>query len=303
MTAHGNELRLLVVGASGFVGRHLLAEAHRRSFSALGTQAKSQLPDLLRYDLRDTRIAEVLPSSLLTGDGPAWACVCAGFANVDACGRDPQTSRLVNVTNARRLIDDLAELGFRIVYFSTSAVFDGRSPLYDETMPPAPLHAYGRQKAEMEQFVASHHPSSLIVRLSKAVGADPAERHLFNEWEARVRQGQPIECIAGEAFSPTGVEDIAAAILRLIELGASGLYHVAGRESFERSELARLFLRTGGREALVVDRPPEHFGFVEPRQASSCLDNGKLVALTGSTFTPMPRLLDQFFQALDDGTG
>ncbi len=298
MAALAGEMRVLVAGASGFVGRRLLAEAQRRGYSAAGTRASRPLPGLLPYDLRTDRILDVLPPSFRLGGGQGWACLCAGIAAVEACVRDPRGSRLVNVNHTLRMIDDLAEHGFRIVYFSTSAVFDGRQSLYDESALPAPLHEYGRQKAEVEHYVLSRIPGSLVVRLSKVLSAQAAERHLLSQWAAQVRQGRAIECVCGESFSPTAADDVAAAVLRLLESGASGLFHVANAESFRRDDLARQFLRIWGREAAIVNYPPEHFGFTEPRPLCSCLDNHKLIAATGVRFRPVADIMESFFRSL-----
>lgn len=298
--AHCTERRrLLVIGASGFVGRYLLAAAEARGYAALGTQAASNRPGLAQFDLRTDRVADLLGDKLEAGVDSAWAAICGGIGNVAACGRDPEGTRQINVMHTTRLIDDLTMAGWRVVYFSTSAVFDGRAELYDESQTPAPLHEYGRQKAAVEEYVLSRHPTSVVARLSKAVSTDPTERQLFVEWVTAVRGQQPIACVAGESFSPTATDDIARAVLALVEGDCRGLYHVANQESFPRDRLARLFLETWGQATPVVNYPAEHFGFTEPRPACSCLSNTKLVRATGVMFQPMSQVVRTFCERLN----
>jgi dTDP-4-dehydrorhamnose reductase len=287
-------IAVLVVGASGFVGSHVLAGLRQRGYRVAGTQSASRLPGLFGFNLVADRIARVISHAFPNGTKPGYALVCAGIGSVEACSHDRDGSRLVNVTNTCRLIDDLTKQGFRTIYFSTSAVFDGRGQLYDESAVPSPLHEYGRQKAEVEHYVLSQVPGGVVVRLSKVVGTEPAERHLLSQWWQRVQQQQPIECVAGESFSPTLASDVATAIDGLIDHNASGLFHLAGAEGFHRDELARRFLDVMGANVPVVNQAPEHFGFSEPRPACSCLSNDKLVRATSMRFTPVGEILHAF---------
>jgi dTDP-4-dehydrorhamnose reductase len=286
--------RLLIVGASGFIGGVLFKHFSRIGFQTIGTQSASRRPDLLLFDLGSQRIGEVLPPEFLAGEAPPVACICAACASVEACGKDPVGSRAVNVSGTIQLIDDLAGRGCRIIFVSTSAVHDGKLAIYDESVPAHPINEYGRQKAEVERYVMSRLPDALVVRLSKAIDLAPAPRNLFIEWERHLAEGRPIQCIIDETFSPTWVADISTAIEGLIAANASGLFHVANAECFTREGLARLFLQKVGREVPLVLRPAAHFGFQQPRQVSSCLDNRKLLQALGMRFTPMAELIDLY---------
>jgi dTDP-4-dehydrorhamnose reductase len=123
---------------------------------------------------------------------------------------------------------------------------------------------------------------------------------LLSEWWQRVEQNRPIECVAGESFSPTLTCDVATAIDALIERGLAGLYHLANAEGFHRDALARRFLEVVEADVPIVNHPPEHFGFTEPRPACSCLSNEKLVRATGVRFTPVAEILHSFSHRLKD---
>jgi dTDP-4-dehydrorhamnose reductase len=237
---------------------------------------------------------DVLPSGFLANHPSPVACICAACASVEACGKDPQATRAVNVTGTIRLIDDLAARGCRIIFFSTSAVHDGKRTRYDESIPAEPINEYGRQKAEVEQYVLSQVPGALVARLSKAIDLEPAPRNLFTEWAQNVAERRPIQCIIDETFSPTWIVDIAVATRRLIEENLTGLFHVANAECFTREKLAGLFLQKLGREVPIVCRGAAHFGFREPRPLLCCLDNTKLLRATGTCFKPVGELIDLY---------
>lgn len=305
MVSESRNIPVLVIGASGFVGCHVLAGLRQQGYFAVGTQSTAQCPGLLRFNLVQDRIGSVISSAFDNAPTPGYALLCAGIGSVEACSQDRVGSRLVNVTSTKRLIDDLTERGFSTIYFSTSAVFDGHRLIYDESILPAPLHEYGRQKAEVEDFLLSQVPDAVVVRLSKIVDTDPAGHDLLGDWWKRVRARQPIECVAGESFSPTLAADVAAAIGRLIDRRLSGLFHVANSEGLFRDDMARQFLAAlGGNSPVVpvVNHPPAHFGFTEPRPACSCLCSEKLVRATGTQFRPVAEILRTFCNRLRDAS-
>jgi dTDP-4-dehydrorhamnose reductase len=294
--------RVLVVGASGFVGGHLFGHLSSKGIRTLGTQSTDKHAHFLRFNLVSQRILDIIPREFIAGEGPMVACICAACANVEACGRDPDATRAINVTGTIRLIDDLLERGFRILFVSTSAVHNGKLAIYDESVPADPINEYGRQKAAVEHCVLSQIPSALVIRLSKAIDLAPAPRNLFTEWERHLAESRPIQCIIDETSSPTWVADISTAIERLLSLNLSGLYHVANAERFSRESLARLFMQKVGREVPLILREAAHFGFREPRPASSCLDNQKLLRATGMRFTPIAELIDLYLASANTAT-
>lgn len=293
-SAGGERKRVLVLGASGFVGSHLFNHLASQGFATQGTQSTGRHAGFFQFDLASQRILDVLPPAFLAGGASRWACICAACASGEACGRDPAGTRAVNVSGTIRLIDDLAGEGFRILFVSTSAVHNGKLAIYDESVPAEPINEYGRQKAEVERYVLSQVPGAMVVRLSKALDLVPAPRNLFTEWERHLAEGRPIQCIVDETFSPTWVSDISTAIRHLIASDASGLFHVANAECFTRESLARLFLQKVGRELPLILRPAEQFGFREPRPVSSCLDNRKLLRTVSMRFTPMAELIELY---------
>src|SRR5580704_11316341 len=86
-------MRALVIGASGQVGGHLLAQLNARGHAAAGTRFTSAKSPLPRLDIAEPeRVREAIR------DVEANAVLLpAGFTWVDGCDRDPARSRRENV--------------------------------------------------------------------------------------------------------------------------------------------------------------------------------------------------------------
>lgn len=287
-------MKLAVIGASGFVGRHVLAAARREGHEVIGTQSRPVDPGLAVFDLHRDRLSDRLPASFRGDAEQAWCVVCAAVVPMDRCSADPAYSRSVMVDGTTRLMDDARDRGVRSLFISSGFVFDGLEGYYRESHPRNPINSYGRYKAEVEEYLERSVPEALVLRLDKVVGDDPAERHLFSEWQECALAGRPIACIEGQLFAPTLVDDIARAVMLGCREGLAGVYHVCNREFFARDELARQFLRAMGLKAAVENRPQASFGFAEPRPLKSYLDSTRFAARTGMHFTSVSSMLDNF---------
>jgi len=287
-------MRFIFIGASGFVGRHAMAHAAARGHEVIGTQSAARHPNLLKFNLLEDRLPEVLGKRWRDSDTPVYGVVCASVRQIDRCFRERERTRPINVEKTILAIHDLLDLGFRAVFLSTSYVFSGRRGNYSENDQRDPICEYGRQKAAVEEYLTTKLPQALILRLDKIVGDDPAEEHLFTEWLRWIRSGRPITCIAGQKMCPTLVDDIARALVTACEKGLQGLYNTANPQSIEREELARQFVDILGKQAEIIPRPQSFFNFLDPRPMDTTLDSSRFIQATGMQFTPMKKVIEVF---------
>ena len=123
--------------------------------------------------------------------------------------------------------------GRRLVHLSSDLVFDGVRGRYREDDSPAPVHDYGRSKAEAERSVAELHPEATIVRTSLIYGGpEPGTQ------ERLAREGTRF--FVDEIRSPVRVGDLADAILELLELDVPGPLHLGGADDVSRYDFALL---------------------------------------------------------------
>jgi len=294
-------VRFLIIGASGFVGRHLLAHVRSRGYEALGTQSHARLPGLIAFDLARQRVEDCLPESFLKSHEPKFAVICAAISQIDRCFRDRPISYAINVDGTIRLLQDLLRLEVCPVFVSTSFVFDGHTGYYDEGAVRAPVCEYGRHKALVEEFIEKDAPQTLVVRLDKVVGDDPREEHLFSEWYRLIQDSRPVECMQGQLFAPTHADDVARGIVLACERNLRGVYGLTNSEFFCRDELARQFASALGVTARIVTRPLEAFDFLDPRPLKTYLDCTRFRRATGMQFTSMREAMGAFIEKLRKG--
>ncbi len=285
-----SEGKILVLGGSGFVGRHLRARlvAHVEEDRVVATYNGTPFPGGLKFDARAGSLAEVVPSL----ETFSHAVILLANAHPDNCARNPEVSRALNVTAVKAVIDRLAESGIRPVFASTEVVFNGQKGGYVESDPVNPILLYGKQKAEIEAYLASRVADALILRIANVYGSNPAGGGVMAGWFKTVGDGaETVKCASDYIASPVHVDDVAEAMIRLMEGGCQGIYHVAGPQPLSRLEMFETLLEEMRRAGSVTVRVEpcsiDDFPTEEKRPRDVSMKPDKLMAATGLEMRPL----------------
>src|SRR5260370_14737426 len=125
--------RTVVIGAGGYLGRHLLA-AHREVYpEALGADVAGPWAylDLAAPDIQPLRLRE---------SGYEYAIIAAAVTGLARCETDQEYTRTRNVTGTLELARQLTAEGVTPIFFSTGNVFDSQTGGYADEPPPSPLN-------------------------------------------------------------------------------------------------------------------------------------------------------------------
>jgi len=246
---------LLVLGASGFLGPHVVGAARRAGWRVLAASRQPAAGPVLAGQGPQATLAceaegESAAAALLDEAG-ADALVClTALSRVDLCEREPARAQRLNAIFPGELAAAARARGLRLVHVSTDLVFGAVAPRaggFQESDPPAPVHVYGRTKAEGEARVLAAAPSALVVRLPLLYG-DSAGRGLgaSDQLLAALARGERPALFTDEWRTPLAVQDAAAALVELVERPLAGLLHVAGPARLDRLELGLAVLRAHG---------------------------------------------------------
>jgi dTDP-4-dehydrorhamnose reductase len=158
--------------------------------------------------------------------------------------------------------------GAALVHMSTDALLDGESAPFDESAEPAPVHEYGRWKAQAELHVRSEMPEAAVVRTSLIVRAEPPDRN--SAWVVdALRRGEPVRLFTHELRCPIAVEDLAAQLWEVVSLPPerrAGVWHLAGPEAVSRYALGVLLaLRHSLNPSAIIPAPSASSSAPRPR--------------------------------------
>jgi nucleoside-diphosphate-sugar epimerase len=221
-------VRVLVTGASGFLGHAVCAELGTRGeeVAALVRRPGSE-PDGTSVCVGDLTDTGSLRSALQRARPD---CVIHLAAEI-ATQRDAKKINEVNVEGTQRLLEAcLADGSPRIVFVSTVVTGDAGGAVLEEGSTLPVETAYGRSKQQGEQLVRESGLSSVIIRPSHVYG--PGGWYA-EEIVKRLRQpGRFVVIGKGENWwDVVRVEDVATACVEAAQRAPDGaVYHVVDDE-------------------------------------------------------------------------
>jgi nucleoside-diphosphate-sugar epimerase len=247
-------MKVLVTGASGFVGRALVEEL-RHADGAYEVHPLGRAEG----DLADPGVAK----GTLAETRPDIVVHAAARIGVLRCHDAPELAVRSNVLATALLARAAAAQGVRLVYLSTCDVY-GSAAAADEETPAAPESLYALTKLWGEQAAALYAPEGLtILRLANPYGpgvdageAKGAVPTMLRQAEAR----EPIPVFRGEARSFCWIGDAVRAIRLVLESGEEGTFNIGvDGEAVALVDVARVACElTGAPHELIeeVEPPP-----------------------------------------------
>ena len=230
--------RLLVMGASGQLGRHVAAEAAAAGWRVTGTFRRAPL-DLPGVEWRRLDVVDHAAVARLMDEVRPDAVV---HAVLEMHGSQVWA---VNADGAAAVARAAHAIGARLIHMSSDAIFDGTAAPYAETADPSPVNLYGASKAAAETAVRALDPTAVLIRTSLIIDDDPLDKH--SQMILDIARGlRPEALFTDEVRCPVSVADLAAAILELSDHPFAGVLNVAGADAISRYELGVLVARRHG---------------------------------------------------------
>ena len=257
-------MRVFVTGANGQVGREV-ARVLKGAPLYLATHETD--------NVSDQRIVESI-----VRERPDLVIHAAAMTDVDACEREPEAASRVNEEGTRLVARGAAQAGAFLVTISTDYVFDGdKGTSYVESDQPHPINVYGQSKLAGERAARNETDRVCVVRTAWVFGL--GKNHFITIVLNRLRQGEPVRAVIDKYGSPTSTKDLVAAMLRLVERRATGIYHVAGAGSCNWFEYAEQILKSAGRSHQLEPIQFADLNRPASRPANSALASERLPAL------------------------
>lgn len=261
------ETPVLVTGAAGFIGRHLLCRLHRLGarLTALDLEPGERLPGVrwIRADVRD--ISGANP------DGVRAEVVfhLAAVLGVRYAAENPAETVSVNVAGTARVLGLARSLGAaRFCLLSSSEVYGEPDTLpITEDAPTRPRSVYGWSKVCVEELLQAYTYGGMqgvVIRPFNVYGPGQRDDFVVSRFIRQAREGRPLT-VAGDGTQRrvfTYVDDLVTGMLLAVSRSDRpyGVFNIAGEGDISIAELAQRILPLTGSQAGVVQVPLEALG-------------------------------------------
>lgn len=156
-----DEMKIIVVGANGYIGHALNSQASRL-FEVYGTTSKvskmggsSLLLQLDKPEEFDYEMISVSDVVFLT----------AAISAPDVCSREYDRAWAINVTGTSAFVSNVISRGGRVIFFSSDTVYGEKEAAFNESAECSPAGEYAEMKHEVEKRFLGN-PLFKAIRLS-----------------------------------------------------------------------------------------------------------------------------------------
>lgn len=287
-------MRILITGAGGFVGRHLVRDLAKNGHEAFAFDVKFSIPvdeatDTFIGDLRDSKTVRRIAASV-----KPEACIHLGAISFVPAGKtDPELMFSVNVIGTVNVLEALRKhsADSRILVISSAQVYGSTGSVcaISEDMPIMPVSMYAISKATADlttlAYAKQFKMHTMTVRPNNHTGPGQSTQFAVPSFAQQIKaiargESEPVLKVGNlesERYF-TDVRDVARAYRLLIEKGRPGeAYNLSSQNRIKIGALLdKLCSLAGIKPAFTVD--PEKF---RPTDNSPFLDISKLQNATG----------------------
>jgi len=298
---------VLITGASGYLGQHLLlALSARRDLVLHGTSSglptfEEDFASVCTCHTVDVADAAAL-GALLKRVNPDVVVHAAAISSPRVCAAEPEKCKAVNTPTA--LVDHLPSAG-SIVFLSTDQVYDGDHAPYSDVRGGAaanPINEYGASKLAFERVLRARLPTRHVSLRSSLILGPPAPRRckkagsFLQDCNRMLSDAAGGDFFSNEMRSAVAVEDVVAVITWAIDGGATahpGVYNMGGPESLSRVDIARAVADHRGLPASRARAKPRAPGGISPLDIT--MDSSRLQAASGIRMRPLATTVSTAF--------
>ena len=271
----GKNQKILVTGASGFVGSRIVSALHDRFELITPTH---QYFDITLAENVEEFIQNTKPEAILH---------LAAISNTGYCEEHPDESFLVNVVSVENLARSATKIGAKLIFFSSDQVYNGNleTGLLTEDMPVAPENHYGRDKLLAEERAMAISSDCVALRATWMYDEIRPGMKTHNNFVLNFRNakesGTPLRFATREFRGITWVDDVVSNIPHTLNL-PGGVYNFGAENLLNTYETAYEYAKMLGLDAdkfVIADteRFPEHIRNISiSMEKAHVASNGKI---------------------------
>lgn len=228
------DVDVLVTGATGFLGSHLLERLAADGDVVTATRHSSSIPDDVDADVRWKQMDVLDEESVqeaVAGHDRVYHLAGTGLQS-----SDERTVRAVNEIGTRNVVEACIDAGIERLVFTSTAGTRRTDGIADETDVASPIGVYQQSKAAAERIVDASvdrgleaitvHPTSIF---------GPGDEQFTSRFFTLASDPKLFAHPPGGA-SFVGVEDVADGLVRAMNRGEPGEHYLLGGENLRYRE-------------------------------------------------------------------
>jgi dTDP-4-dehydrorhamnose reductase len=274
-------MKIVVIGGSGIIGSKIVKKLLENNNDVSYTYYENKMDVGIGYkiDIRKKDETENFISKI----NPDLVIHTSALTNIDVCETNKELADSINVEGTKNVVSGCKKNNSKIVYISTSFVFNGDKQKYDESEETYPSTYYGKTKSLGEEIVKNSELSFLILRTDQPY-------YWKEKWQREnsvlrvlqtLKKGQVLKEITDWYNVPTYVPDFVNALENLIVSNLSGIFHVCGSDFVSRYEWSIATAKIFGLDEKLIKPISSENLHLPAKRVNINLSNDKIYQKTG----------------------
>jgi len=233
-------MRILVIGGSGVIGFETVKKLRKLGHDVFFTYYKNKTPipngsyvDIRNKNNLSDTFQKIMPDIVIH---------TTAITNVDLCETDKELATQINVLGTSNIVNECIKNKSKLVYISTSFVFDGTKSNYSEEDPTSPTTFYGITKEQGETLVKNSGLPFLILRTDLPYAKKEKWQHTNSVCRAidTIESGETLNEIIDWYNKPTFIPNFVDIMIELIKNKEEGIFHIVGPDFINRYDFSIL---------------------------------------------------------------
>ena len=212
-------MKIAILGV-GFLGGKLV-EFFSKRFNVVCADINPRSDLVNKIDATNKQEIE----NLLTVEKPDIVIDTIALSSYFVCENNHKLCRKLNFESAKYIAEACKKIDAKMIFISSSYIFDGEKGNYLETDTPNSLNKYALSKIDAEKKVLEL-DRAIVIRSEPMYGFDKGKKQIIfgtNTFEVDVKIGFP-----NILRKPIFIDDVPPIIFSLVEKNQSGIFNIAG---------------------------------------------------------------------------
>lgn len=227
-------MKIFIVGGSGVIGSYFVKSFAKENSDITYTYYKNKAPYPKGINLDIQNRDDTIKT--LKKFHPDHVIIANALTGVDLCETNPSLAESINVKGTRNIVDGCKMINSKLIFISTSAVFNGKKAEYSENDKPEPTGIYGLTKFQGEKIIQESNLPFLILRTDQPYCWKEKWQHTNSVIRVieNLEKNQQFKEVVDWYNTPTYVPDFVNATKELIQKDLEGIFHLVGSDFISR---------------------------------------------------------------------
>ena len=227
-------MKIFIVGGSGVIGSYFVKSFAKENSDITYTYYKNKVSYTKGINLDVQDRDDTLKT--LKKFQPDLIIIANALTGVDFCEANPSLAESINVKGTKNIVDGCKSVNSKLVFISTSAVFNGTKSEYSENDKPNPTGIYGLTKFQGEKIIQESNLPFLILRTDQPYCWKEKWQHTNSVIRVieNLEKNQQFKEVVDWYNTPTYIPDFVNATKELIQKDLEGIFHLVGSDFISR---------------------------------------------------------------------